>query len=231
MHEVDLRNRLLRSLPPEDYARLGSQLELVDLAFKQPLYAPQQPIPFVYFLEGGVVSLLITMHNGATVEVATVGHEGFVGVPVFLGATSLPGTALCQIPGSAFRLPAASFREAVRQNHALQLAAERYTQGLFNEIAQSAACNRLHTIPQRASRWLLLTHDRVQADSYPLTHEFLSQMLGVRRAGATEALGELQRAGLIRSQRGQLTIVNRAGLERLSCECYWVVRTEYDRLT
>jgi len=231
MPEIDLRNRLLGSLPSEDYDRLRPHLERVKLTFKQPLYTPQQPIPFVYFLEGGVVSLLITMQNGATVEVATVGHEGFVGVPVFLGATSLPGTAICQIPGPAFRLGAESFREAVRQGRALTLAVEHYTQGLFNEISQSAACNRLHTILPRASRWLLLSHDRVQADTYPLTHEFLSQMLGVRRAGASEALEQLQQAGLIRYHQGQLTIVDRKGLEGVTCECYRVVRAEYDRLT
>lgn len=222
-------NRILESLPADVRQRLREQMTPVRLALKQVLYEQNAPISHIYFPLNGVVSLLTVMKDGSAIEVATVGNEGMVGLPVFLGAGSMPGRAISQIPGDALRMTADVFRTEVNAV-ALQQILQRYTQGLLNQIAQSAACNRLHPMIERCARWLLMTHDRVGRDQFPLTHEFLSQMLGVRRATVTVAVGALQQAGLIRSQRGQMTILDREGLESASCECYRIIRDEYDRL-
>jgi CRP-like cAMP-binding protein len=224
------RNRIVECLPEADRARLGVRLEPVRLELTQVLYEANRPIDRVYFPLTAVASLLTVMEDGAVVEVGTVGNEGMVGLPVFLGSGSIPGRAVSQIPGDALSMPAAAFREEANAGGALQRLLQRYTQGLFNMIAQGAACNRLHPMEERCARWLLMTHDRVEADEIPLTHEFLSQMLGVRRATVTVALGMLQKAGLIRSQRGRVAVLDRPGLEAASCECYRIVRDEFDRL-
>ncbi len=223
-------NRLLAALPADGYAALAPHLEPVTLASKEPVYAPNQPIPHVLFPTTGVFSVLTVMADGAAIEVATVGNEGMVGLPLFLGTTTTPNLIVAQISGESLRLPAAAFQEAVEHNRDLVAILHRYTQALLLQIAQSAACNRLHTMEQRCARWLLLTHDRVAADQFPITHEFLAQMLGVRRASVTEAVGTLQQAGLIAYRRGKMTVVDRAGLEAAACECYGVIRAEYDRL-
>ncbi len=223
-------NRLLAALPPDGYAALAPHLEPVTLAFKEPVYEPNRPIPHVLFPTTGVFSVLTVMADGAAIEVATSGNEGMLGLPLFLGTTTSPGLVFSQIPGESLRLPAAAFQEAVEHNRQLVAILHRYTLALLLQIAQSAACNRLHTMEHRCARWLLLTHDRVAADRFPLTHEFLGQMLGVRRASVTEAVGTLQQAGLITYRRGRMTVVDRAGLEAAACECYGVIRAEYDRL-
>lgn len=223
-------NRLLAALPQEDYARLAPHLEVVDLAFKELIYRPDEPIRFVYFPLDGVVSLLATMADGAAVEVASVGREGMVGLPAFLGARSLAGQAFAQIPGRAARLGADALREATAASGPLRDLLQRYTQAMFDLVAQSAACNRLHPLDERLARWLLMTHDRLGADRFPLTQEFMGQMLGVRRASVSTAAAILQRAGLIRYARGRITVTDRAGLEAASCECYGVIRREFDRL-
>lgn len=224
------QNRLLNTLPSADRARLWSRLEPVPLGFKQVLSAPHEPISHVYFPLGGLVSLLAVMADGTALEVGLIGNEGLVGLPIFLGAGSTPGRTLCLIPSEALRLPADAFRAEAGASGALDRVLRRYAQGLFTQVAQTAACNRLHPMAQRLARWLLLTHDRAGADEFPLTHEFVSQMLGVRRASVTVALGTLQQAGAIRSTRGRITIVNRPGLEAAACECYRLVRDEMDRL-
>lgn len=206
------RNRILESLPGADRARLRARLELVRLELKQVLYEANEPIEQVYFPLTAVASLLTVMEDGTVVEVGTVGNEGIVGLPVFLGSITIPGRSFAQIPGDALCLPAEVFRAEANAGGPLQRLLQRYTQGLFNQIAQGAACNRLHPIEERCARWLLMTHDRVEADEFPLTQEFLSEMLGVRRATVTVALGMVQKAGLIRSHRGRIV---RDDFERL----------------
>jgi CRP-like cAMP-binding protein len=223
-------NRLLASLPREEYERLRPYLESVFLDLKQELYQPNVPIEFVYFPLEGVCSLLSLTSEGDLVEVGTVGNEGMVGLPVFLGAREVPGISMCQIPGNALRMQAVDFRTQVTSGTALYDGLHRYTQALFNLISQSALCNRVHSIEQRCCRWLLLTHDRVETDEFPLTHEFLSQMLGVRRAGVSEVAAKLQNAGFISYQYGKMIVLDRAGLEAISCECYALVKAEFDRL-
>lgn len=223
-------NRLLAVLPGEVYERIARDLEQVSLVIRQALYLPNEPIPFVYFPCSGVMSLVTVLDDGTVVEVATVGNEGMVGVPVLLGTERIPGQAFTQIPGEALRIETEAFRLAVRQNGALLDLLHRYTQALFNQVAQTAACNRGHVVEQRCARWLLQTHDRVGSDHFLLTQEFLSQMLGARRASVGSVASRLQSAGLIRYSRGRITILDRAGLETLSCGCYRVIKREFDRL-
>lgn len=224
------RNRILAALPANELERLGSQLELVELELKEVLIDPNREIGDVYFVEDGLVSILGVMSDGSAVETATVGHEGMVGLPVFLGAASMAAQAFAQVPGRAYRLSASALREEIGRGGALAALLGRYTQALFTLVAQSSACNRLHPVEQRCARWLLMTHDRVGRDTFELTHLFLSQMLGVRRATVTEAAGELQRRGLIDYTRGRITVVDRPGLERAACECYGVISAEFARL-
>lgn len=225
-----IHNRLLANLPEEEIARLQPYLEPVFLNLKQELYQPNVPIDFVYFPLEGVYSLLSQTSKGELIEVGTVGNEGMVGLPVFLGAKQIPGISMCQIPGNALRMRAEDLCTRVSPGTALYDALHRYTQALFNLISQSALCNRVHSIEQRCCRWLLLTHDRVGEDEFPLTHEFLSQMLGVRRAGVSEVAAKLQNAGFISYTYGKITIMDRSGLEAISCECYALIKTEFDHL-
>jgi CRP-like cAMP-binding protein len=225
------QNRLLRALSQPMLERLLPQLELVTLGLKDLLVVRDEPIPFVYFPLAGVVSLVSTLVDGATVEVATIGNEGLVGLSRFLRADSMPFTALVQVPGSGFRLEAEAFDRLLDETPSeFSQLLHRYTQALFNQIAQHVACNRTHPIAQRCVRWLLLTHDRVGRTEFLLTQEFLGQMLGVRRASVTAVAGRLQQAGLIRYRRGIIHTLDRAGLEAASCECYSVIKQEYDRL-
>jgi CRP-like cAMP-binding protein len=222
-------NRLFAALPDDAWNRLAPKLEIVPMTLRQELIEAGRPFHHVYFMLTGVTSLVSSLEDGSIIEVATVGNEGMVGLAAFLGAATLPLTAFVQVPGEALRLSTATLAEETRGgplNDALRL----YTQALLNQIAQSAACNRIHSIEERCARWLLMTHDRVTTDEFPLTQEFLSQMLGVRRAGVSVAAGMLQKAGLIAYQRGKIRIIDRAGLEEASCECYDLIRREYDRL-
>lgn len=223
-------NRLLSALPPAAIERLRPHLEPVALAFRQRLYEPNRPLAYVYFPCSGVCSLVLTLEGGATIEIATVGNEGMVGLPVFLGAGTIPGEAFCQVAGQALRLPTEILRRETTGGGPLHDLLQRYTQGLINEIAQTAACNRGHSIDERCARWLLMTHDRVGSDRFPLTQELLAQMLGVRRAGVNAAASILQKAGFIRYSRGVITVTDRPGLESAACECYRVVHDEYERL-
>ncbi|WP_256973201.1 Crp/Fnr family transcriptional regulator [Nostoc sp. T09] len=225
-----MENRLLAALSPEEYSRIVAYMELVPLEFKQDVYLYNQPIEYVYFPKHGVISLLTIMADGSAVEVATVGNEGMVGLPILLGANSIPGQAFSQVPGDAWRMSADAFKAHVTPSSPLHDLLQRYTQALFNQIAQSAACNRLHSIEERFCRWLLMTADRVERDSFPLTQEFLAQMLGVNRSSVSLTASILQRAGLIEYVRGQMTIVDRDSLEATSCECYQIVKVEFERL-
>ncbi|MEH2070417.1 MAG: Crp/Fnr family transcriptional regulator [Nostoc sp.] len=225
-----MENQLLASLPSEEYSRIVSYMESVPLEFKQTLYERNQPIEYVYFLTHGVASLLTVMADGTAVEVATVGNEGMVGLPVLLGADRIPGECFTQVPGYALRMRADAFKTYVTPGSQLYNLLQRYTQALFNDIAQSTACNRLHSIEQRFCRWLLTTTDRVGESTFPLTQEFLAQMLGVNRSSVSVTASLFQRAGLIQYVRGQMTVLDRSGLEATACECYRIVQGEFERL-
>jgi len=223
-------NRLLAALPDNERQRLAAHLELVELTLRQPLYEPGTPIEHVFFPIDSVLSVLAVMDDGQAVEVATVGNEGMVGIPVFLGVSASPGLAFCQIAGKSWRMPAGAFRDLANSAGAFQQVLQRYTYAFFTQLSQGSACNRLHHMDRRLARWLLLTHDRVGGDQFPLTQEFMAQMLGVRRATVTEAAGRLQQAGLITYSRGILTIADRKGLEAAACECYRIISDEHARL-
>jgi CRP-like cAMP-binding protein len=224
------QNRLLALLPKPDYDRLRPQLEPVRLSYKRQLYHANKPIEFVYFIETGVGSLVNTMKNGDASEVGTIGNEGVVGLPVIFGDGQAPTSVYMQVPGVGVRMPAPLFLAAFEESPSLRSIMLHYAHAFFNQVAQSAACNHFHSLEQRCCRWLLMTYDRMHADEFLLTHEFLAMMLGVRRAGVTVAAGALQRAGLIRYTRGRITIVDVAGLLERSCECYAVSKLEFDRL-
>ncbi|MGE4063672.1 MAG: Crp/Fnr family transcriptional regulator [Rhodospirillaceae bacterium] len=223
-------NRLLASLNPGDYKRLRPHLEAVTLRYKQPLYDAQEAIEFVYFLETGVASLVNVMLNGDAAEVGTIGNEGFVGLPVMYGDKQAPSNVYMQVPGTGHRMNAALFWKELERSDTLRIQTLRYAHAFFNQVAQSAACAHFHPLEKRCCRWLLMTHDRMQTDEFPLTQEFLAMMLGVRRAGVTIAAGVLQRAAIIRYVHGRVTILDHAELLRRSCECYEVSKGEFDRL-
>lgn len=225
------QNRLLAALPEPVYRGCLAAGGPVYLEQHQPLIEQGQPITAVYFPYGAVASLLIPMADGSAVEAATVGNEGMVGLPVFLGAGSLPMTAVTQVPGRALRLGVAVFRERLTAaDGPLHAVLARYAQTMFTQLAQNVACNRLHRVEQRCARWLLMTADRVDRNEFPLTQEFLAEMLGVRRASVSETASRLAQRGLIRYARGVITILDRAGLEQASCECYGVIAGVLDRM-
>jgi len=228
--EEPLANRLLGLLLPRDYARLRPHLERIPLAYRQSLYRANKPIGFVYFIETGVGSLVNTMANGDAAEVGTIGNEGVVGLPLVLDDDRAPTSVYVQVPGAGLRMKAALFSKELARSASMRTVMLRYSHAFFNQVAQSAACNQFHSIKQRCCRWMLMTHDRMQSDEFLLTQEFLAMMLGVQRTGVTAAAGALQREGLIRYKRGNVTIVDRRGLIERSCECYGVSKREFDRL-
>jgi len=224
------RNRLLQLLPKSLETRVIRDCELMHLDVKHILYEPNKPIRDIYFPVNGVVSLIATMDNGMEVEVATTGNEGMLGIPVFLGTDQTPLKAFSQVPGDALRLPVSDFRKYVEDEPELVRILHRFAEALMMQISQSTACNRAHPIEQRCCRWLLMTHDRTGRAEFTLTQEFLAQMLGVRRATVGEVASGLQEAKLIQYSRGLIKILNRRGLEKRSCGCYFVIRDEYERL-
>ena len=220
-------------VPEDERQRLAGDFELVSLEIKHPIFREGEPIEHVYFPLSTVLSLISQMDDGRGIEVATIGNEGMAGLPVFLQAAYTSShMAVSQVPGDSLRMPAAQFGEFLSgsQNGGLHVALSRYTQALMSMIARAVGCNALHTVQQRACRWLLTTHDRVTADEFLLTQEFLSQMLGVTRASVNEVARELQDAKAIEYTRGRMSILNRNELESRSCECYQVLRDEFDRL-
>ncbi|WP_072376299.1 Crp/Fnr family transcriptional regulator [Hyphomicrobium sp. NDB2Meth4] len=224
-------NRLLQSLSEEDYALLSPYLEAVDLTYRRPLYQANRNIPYVYFFETGVGSLVNTMKDGAASEVGTIGNEGIVGLPIVLGDKRAPTTVYVQVPGSGVRMQSGDFWDVMEKSPSLRRLLLHYAHAFFNQVAQSAACAHHHALEQRCCRWLLMTRDRMDSDEFLLTQEFLAMMLGIRsRPGVSIAAGALQRAGLIRYTRGHVTILDRGGLEALSCECYNISKREFDRL-
>lgn len=225
----ETRNRLLLSLPADARDAILADSELVELPKRRLLYDIQQPVEDVYFIEEGVASIVSVLRDGTAVETSTCGREGMIGVPLFLGAAEVATQALQQVPGRAWKLPREPFLRHLDQSAELRGYLGRYTQALMTLIAQNSACNRRHSIEERAVRWLLMTHDQVERDSFELTHQFFSQMLGVRRATITVTAGALQEAGYIKYHRGVVTMVNRAGLLDICCECYAIIHNEFAR--
>jgi CRP-like cAMP-binding protein len=223
-------NHLLAALPASDYERLVPHLKLVKLSNRQILYEAGEAIAQVYFPNKAVVSIITTMKDGSTVEAGLVSNEGMVGIPVILGDNITSTTALVQVPDSAMQMDADILRSELNHGTALKSVLLRYVQGMYTQIAQASACNRLHKLERRLARWLLTVSDRLESEEFPLTQEFISQMLGVRRAGVTEAANILSEAGIITYHRGQINILNREALEKTSCECYQIIEDEYARL-
>lgn len=225
-------NLLLAALPEADFERLKGELRPRHGEQKQMLGESGQRLTEVHFPIDAVVSVLTRMDDGSSVEIATIGNEGLVGVTVAWGAGTMNPRefATVQVPGNVVSMDAGTFREEVRQQGPLASLVERYTQAFFTQVSQQVACNGLHSVEQRCARWLLLTQDRVGTDDFPMTHEFLAQMLGVRRATVTVTAGILQKAGFVEFTRGRVAIVDRPGLENTSCECYGVTREVFDRL-
>jgi CRP-like cAMP-binding protein len=223
-------NRLLSLLSDSDYERLRPHLSQVVFDYRKSLYEASRPIEHIYFPVDGLASLVITTADGASAEVGTIGNEGVVGLPVCLGDRDAPSSVYVQVPGTALSIDVRIFRSELERSPTLQLIMLRYAHAFFNQVAQSAACIHLHKVEQRCCRWLLMTRDRMPADDFLLTHEFLGMMLGVRRTTVTEVMGSLQKAGLIRYRRGHVTILDHEGLRQRACECYDISRLEFDRL-
>ena len=223
-------NRLLGLLPPRDYQQLRPHLHRIPLEYRQSLYRANKAIEYVYIIETGVGSLVNTMKNGQAAEVGTIGNEGLVGLPILFGDDRAPTSVYVQVPGAGLRMKATLFKKELAQNASLRAVILLYAHAFFNQVAQSAACNHFHSLQQRCCRWFLMTHDRMHSDEFLLTQEFLAMMLGVQRTGVSAAAGALQRAGLIRYKRGNVTILDRRGLQRRSCECYGTSKKEFDRL-
>ncbi|MDZ8260373.1 Crp/Fnr family transcriptional regulator [Nostoc sp. ChiQUE01b] len=223
-------NKLLAALPTSDYKRLVPHLKLVSLSTRQVIYEPGEPITQVYFPQNAMISIVTTMKDGSTVEVGIVSNEGIVGIPVILGGKTTTTKAFVQIGGAGMQMDADVLRTEFNRSGAIQKLLLRYVRAIYTELTQSCACNRLHPLEERLARWLLTVSDRLESDEFPLTQEFIAQMLGVRRSGVTVAANNLSRAGMIRYQRGQINILNREDLEATSCECYRVIQNEFARL-
>ncbi len=227
---ANVKNLLLRALTQDSLNNLSPFLERVDLPLKTIVLRSESPVDFVYFVESGTVSMISTLEDGAEIEVGMVGFEGFVGVSVLFGAPTSPLEGLVQVGGTALRLSAMAFRNALTDIPGLLSLLLRYLDGFHVQVSQSATCNGHHQIEQRLARWILMTHDRVEGDRFLMTQQFMSHMLGVQRPGVTLALGVLQRAGLVRHEKGTMEILDRAGLEAASCECHERVQHRFEWL-
>jgi CRP-like cAMP-binding protein len=223
------RNHLLAALPDAEWQRWLPQLELVEMPLGQVLYESGSTLSHVYFPITAIVSLLYVMEDGASAEIAVVGNEGVVGIALFMGGESTSSRAVVQSAGQGLRLKARVIKDEFNRAPVLHLLL-RYTQALITQMAQTAVCNRHHSLDQQLCRWLLLSLDRLQGSELVMTQELIANMLGVRREGVTESALKLQKAGLIRYARGRISVLDRPGLEKRSCECYAVVKQEYDRL-
>jgi CRP-like cAMP-binding protein len=223
------RNRLLAALSADERTLLEPQLEHVTLDRRALLYDPERPIQHVYFLENGIASILSVMLDGGGIETGTIGPEGMIGLPVFHGMDRVAEQAMMQVGGTGHRVPAERFQELAPKLPTLSALLHRFSVYMFTFAAQNSGCNRKHSVDERCAKWLLTVHDRMETDRFELTHDFISQMLGVRRASVTVALGGFERAGLIRATRSQITVANRTGLEGVACECYGVVRAALER--
>jgi CRP-like cAMP-binding protein len=227
--ENNHRNRILSLLSSAELERLQKDLEPVPLSFKEPLQEEGKAIKYFYFPNSGIISLVKDISDGQPVETGTIGREGVLGIAAFLGARKATGRAFCQVPGDALRIRAEALLAETERGGSLKSILLRYTYALMTMLAQGAACNRSHSLEQRMCRWLLMSRDRVDSDEFPLTQEFLAQMLGVRRPSVSLAGATLQRAGLIKYSRGRITITDRHGLEGASCECYAFVQDQFEK--
>ena len=225
-----IKNHLLAALPNAESQRWLPLVESVDLPLGEVLYESGATLSHVYFPTTAIISLLYVMENGASAEIAVVGNEGIVGISLFMGGESTPSRAVVQSAGRGFRLKAQMMKEEFNRAGPVLHLLLRYTQALITQMAQTAVCNRHHSLDQQLCRWLLLSLDRLESNQLVMTQELIANMLGVRREGVTEGALKLQHAGLIQYARGHITVLDRAGLEKRSCECYAVVKKEYDRL-
>lgn len=225
-----LENHLLAALPPADFLRLQPSLSLVSLPLGEALYEPGSQLRHVYFPTTSIVSLLYVMADGASAEIAVVGNEGLIGVSLFMGGETTPSRAVVQSAGHAYQLTGKVLKEEFVLGGAMQHLLLRYTQALITQMAQTAVCNRHHSLDQQLCRWLLLSLDRLPSNELVMTQELIANMLGVRRETVTEAAGKLQEGGIIQYSRGRITVLDRPGLEARTCECYAVVKAECDRL-
>ena len=225
-----MQNHLLSALPREEFERLSPHLELTPMPLGEVLYESGGRLQHVYFPTTSIVSLLYVMEDGASAEIAVVGNEGILGISLFMGGETTPSRAVVQSAGYGYRLKAQLLKQEFNRAGPVMYLLLRYTQALITQMAQTAVCNRHHSVEQQLCRWLLLSLDRLSTDELSMTQELIANMLGVRREGVTEAAGKLQRAGLIRYSRGRIAVLDRPGLERDVCECYAVVKKEFDRL-
>ncbi len=224
------KNRILASLPKAEIGRLAPYLSPLSLEVGKTLIEPDEGITHAYFLESGLASVVAVMANGNTVETGITGNDGVIGIPVLLGTESMPTRTFMQIGGEGYRIPAQRLFEAYERPGMLRKQINRYFQAHLAQTAQTAACNRLHEIKERLSRWLLMCHDRMESETFTITHEFLGHMLGTPRTTVTLAARLLQQAGLMDYSRGKVQIRDREGLEQASCECYQTIRNEFERL-
>ncbi len=224
------QNRILAALPAIEFERLSPHLELVPMPLGEALYESGGRLQHVYFPTTSIVSLLYVMEDGASAEIAVVGNEGILGISLFMGGETTPSRAVVQSAGYGYRLKAQLLKQEFNRAGSILQLLLRYTQALITQMAQTAVCNRHHSVEQQLCRWLLLSLDRLATDELTMTQELIANMLGVRREGVTEAAGNLQRAGLISYSRGRIAVLDRPGLEQSVCECYAVVKKEFDRL-
>jgi len=223
-------NQLLAALPDAEWQRWQPRLEAVEMPLGMVIYESGHTMSHVYFPTTAIVSLLYVMENGASAEIAVAGNEGLVGISLFMGGGSTPSRAVVQSAGQGYRMQAQTIKDEFERSGVVMHLLLRYTQALITQMAQTAVCNRHHTLDQQLCRWLLLSLDRLPGHELLMTQELIANMLGVRREGVTEAATRLQKAGLIRYARGHISVLDRSGLETRSCECYAVVKKEYDRL-
>jgi CRP-like cAMP-binding protein len=223
-------NHLLAALPPAARERIYPQLRLVEVPLGKVLYEPGDLLRHVYFPVDCIVSLLYVMESGASAEISVVGNEGLIGIALFMGGETTPSRAVVQSAGTAYQLVGQTLKDEFHRNGGMQVLLLRYTQSLITQMAQTAVCNRHHSVDQQLCRWLLLSLDRLSSNRLVMTQELIANMLGVRREGVTDAAGKLQKLGVIQYARGQITVLDRPKLEELSCECYEVVKKETDRL-
>ena len=230
LNQTPRKNHLLEALSKHDLGRFSDDLELLEMPLGKVLYESGEKLKHVYFPTTSIVSLLYVMENGASAEIAVVGNEGILGISLFMGGETTPSRAVVQSAGYAYRLKAQLLKDEFNRYGPTMHLLLRYTQALITQMTQTAVCNRHHSIDQQLARWLLLSLDRLASDELVMTQELIANMLGVRREGVTEAAGKLQKSGLINYSRGRIKVIDRLGLEKKCCECYSVVKVEYDRL-
>ena len=226
---IGIKNQFLNALPEEDFRRLAVHLEAVDLPSGRFIYHALEPITHVYFPSDAVASIVANTSAGRSTEIGIIGREGAVGLDVLMSVDSSPNECMIQIPGDGWRIPTAALREEFKRCGTIHVALLRFIHKLITQISQTTLCNRLHPIEERLSRWLLMSHDRVDGDEIKLTQEFIATMLGTNRPSVSISANSLQQLGLIKYSRGTITVSNRKGLEKLTCECYQIVRNEYNR--